>query len=122
MRYRFLVWVFLLITTIGYSQRNFTIGVKFNSENVKIKDFTTTFNYSFVGNQSFLIKVEDKTYYYVIDKEVKGATRGGQKFTTYHLIPDDTDDKAKSIQVFENKEYGIRLFMDNEPCYYQLYD
>src|SRR6478736_4898990 len=109
MRYRFIMMLFLLLSTIGYSQRNFTIGVRFNSENVKINDFNTTFTYSFVGNHSFLIKCEDKTYYYVIDREVKAETHGGQKFTTYHLVPDDTDDRTKSIQIFENQEYGIRM-------------
>jgi len=117
-----LLTLVLLVSTLCFSQRNFTIGVKYNSENVKTNEFQTTLEYSFVGNKSFLIKVEGKTYYYMIDKEIKAATHGGQKFTTYHLLPDDVEDKAKSIQVFENQEYGIRLFMDGESSYYQLFE
>ena len=73
------------------------------------------------NKDKFVIEVGEGTVIYTIKSEVTKATNNGSKFVEFDLVPDNEKDKPLIVQVFENKEYGIRMFSVAN-VYYQLYD
>lgn len=118
-----LTLVLVLVTTIGYSQRNFSIGVQYDiSTNEKVEDFECKFSYWVTPQNKLVIEFEGVAYDYGIQNEIKGSTKSGYKYTTYYLVPYLKGDKYKQLQVFEDKEYGIRLYIFDSQFYYQFFD
>jgi hypothetical protein len=115
--------MFVLFSTISYSQRNFTMCAQYDTDtNNMVNDFDCKFSYWINNKGKFILELEGEQYSYSIQSEIKGATVSGFKYTSYNLKPDDSFDKEKQVQVFDDKSYGIRLFITNSDSYYQFFD
>jgi hypothetical protein len=98
----------------------YSYAVEYTKEGKVMQEFQTKFSYWINDKNKFIVEYDAVVFTYTIKSENDKATHNGSKFKEFDLTPDSDKDVPILIQVFDNKEYGLRMFSEGN-VFYQLY-